>query len=344
MEKIVDEIVKFISDYRNDQGINIDKDHIITWVEQFNKKDRKFLLSELLHILPTSYLSKVDVKDILANLLNRFAENYEKDNVNKFLSKSRFLSCQGKYKSQTVLLKYLSSIVNEKFDTELNYDNPDVKYWIYLDDVIASGGTFQKNIEDKIDDYGAEEIVENDIKIISFFFFLHSWGHANTEYILSKRYGKPLLGNMQFWFHHEIQNDPRINNHNPNPRFNIAYPIKDKIRPHMDEYLEQLSADRNYENAYRAPQLPSTENYYSSRNNRIRYENIILDKGIDIYNRIEAPAPPVRPLGFTVPSNKTFGTGSHVFTWRNISNTCPIVYWWEYNDWYPLFPVNRGGN
>lgn len=117
-----------------------------------------------------------------------------------------------------------------------------------------------------------------------------------------------------------------------------------------NEYLNQLEDKLQYtsmynsEFAFRKPELPSTENYYSSSENRNRYESIILNKGIELFNQIEnLGSHAIRPLGMTLPSNKTLGTGSHAFTWRNISNTCPLVFWWETNGWYPLFPVkNRG--
>ena len=75
------------------------------------------------------------------------------------------------------------------------------------------------------------------------------------------------------------------------------------------------------------------------------YEKIILNKGLDIIERISSCSDSTRPLGFTSPSHQTLGLGSHVFTWRNTSNTCPIIYWWESNGWSPLLPVqNRGQN
>ena len=59
----------------------------------------------------------------------------------------------------------------------------------------------------------------------------------------------------------------------------------------------------------------------------------------------ENPDPRKRPLGDTVKSHKTLGTGTLFFTWRNISNTCPIVFWWDVfgHNWTPLFSLkNRG--
>ncbi|REG78219.1 phosphoribosyltransferase-like protein [Algoriphagus antarcticus] len=97
--------------------------------------------------------------------------------------------------------------------------------------------------------------------------------------------------------------------------------------------------------AFRNPEYPLKEEFYSSSENRDRYERILLDKGLKIINSIsELKAKSLRPLGMTPPSYKTLGKGCHFFTWRNISNTCPIIFWWEANGWYPLFPVKNRGN
>jgi hypothetical protein len=55
--------------------------------------------------------------------------------------------------------------------------------------------------------------------------------------------------------------------------------------------------------------------------------------------------PNIRPLGLINPTYRTFGLGTHFFTWRNIPNNSPLVFWWEVpgHNWIPLFPVmNRG--
>ena len=54
----------------------------------------------------------------------------------------------------------------------------------------------------------------------------------------------------------------------------------------------------------------------------------------------------LRPLGLINPQYKIFGLGTHYFTWRNIPNNAPLVYWWEVpgHKWKPLFPVANRGN
>ena len=58
MEELVNRIVEIIGDYRSGSEAEIDRDRVISWVEQFDESDREFLLTELIHILPKSYISE----------------------------------------------------------------------------------------------------------------------------------------------------------------------------------------------------------------------------------------------------------------------------------------------
>lgn len=97
------------------------------------------------------------------------------------------------------------------------------------------------------------------------------------------------------------------------------------------------------EYAMRNAKMPVKETFFSSPENRIRFENVILIKGIEILGKVSVLKENQRPLGNINPSFQTFGTGTLFFTWRNVSNTSPIVFWWESKYWHSLFPlINRG--
>ena len=104
----------------------------------------------------------------------------------------------------------------------------------------------------------------------------------------------------------------------------------DRRRPHFKKY-------RNKEHV---------EDCEYSSENRTIYENIVLQKGLSIIDMIQGEVKPnLRPLGLINPSYKTFGLGTHFFTWRNIPNNSPLVFWWQVqgHNLQPLFPVaNRG--
>lgn len=107
-----------------------------------------------------------------------------------------------------------------------------------------------------------------------------------------------------------------------------------------------MTATKYEDYAYRKDENPAKENFFTSPENRIIYENILLQKGISIIEMIKSPVKPnLRPLGLINPNYKTYGLGTHFFTWRNIPNNSPLVFWWqvEGHNWQPLFPVSNRG-
>jgi hypothetical protein len=46
-------------------------------------------------------------------------------------------------------------------------------------------------------------------------------------------------------------------------------------------------------------------------------------------------------LGFSLPAYKDFGFGTLCFTWRNIANNTPLVFWYKNKDFMPLFEKNQ---
>ena len=355
MDELIKKICELITDYRReDLGLGyrteVNEAHIKRWVEQFNEDDREFILTELLHLIPQSYLSKEHTLRILGNEFETLRKNYGYETVEQFLDVTRFLDCQESGKSQKILLGFIEEILKEKYNYSLDdCGKKGVKNWIYLDDVLASGGTFKEDILEEIEKFGVESFKESGIKIIASFVILHTWATNNVRYAIDQKIGFELGERLKFYRVAEIENNPRINYFNPNPEFNHIYPLKsdvgDEILKFIDDSFERKYPMRNENFAFRNPAFPKKEVFFSSPENRIRYENILLEKGYEIMKSIDnLTAQSLRPLGMTSPSNKTLGTGSHFFTWRNISNTCPLVFWWGANDWYPLFPVKNRGN
>lgn len=79
------------------------------------------------------------------------------------------------------------------------------------------------------------------------------------------------------------------------------------------------------------------EEFFTSAENRVKLENIFLSKGIEILKRANVHKYNIRPLGFALPASKTFGFGALFFTWRNIPNNTPLVFWYRGGGFEPLF-------
>lgn len=342
-------ISEIIQDYRQDDidgffySTKMSPEHVIRWVNQFDEEDRGFLLTEFLYILPNSYIPKSKAEDFLIKGLNKISEDFGFNSLHDFICNVRFLSCQEDYKSQSEILKIIHNILLTEFNINFrDSDSSNAKYWIYIDDVLASGSTFKKNIKKEFNKY--EDIKSGNIIIICMFMCTHALGLKNTKYSIEKDMGVKVSNCLRYYRGFSINNDPRDSQSN----LNFCYPKKCESGTEFLSYIENaFERDypmRNEELAFRLDNSPENEVFFSSPQARDRYESILLNKGIELMqNAQNINAKSLRPLGMTNPSYKTLGTGSHFFTWRNISNTCPIVFWWEASGWYPLFPVkNRG--
>ena len=116
---------------------------------------------------------------------------------------------------------------------------------------------------------------------------------------------------------------------------------KNRVNEQVDNYINnKYSSDEAF---YRPQNIPNNEEFFSSQENRIRYENILLKKGIEILKSSNPTKHNIRPLGYSLPSIRDFGFGTLCFTWRNVPNNTPLVFWYSKGDFMPLFPKKVSG-
>ena len=356
MKQLITDIYEIIQDYRREEYEEdqvllppMSKYRITRWIRQFEEDDREFLLTELLHILNASYLSKEIAHKFLRQAVHLLQEKSPYKTIEEVLDHCRFLDCQEPHKSQSYFLKMMDEYLKVNFDRSL-YEEPEkeIKYWVYLDDVLGTGGTYLDDISAAIDEYGIEEFKASDIVIVGVFCITHQWGRKNAEYKLQLKVDESIYDRLSFYRFYEIQNDPRVNYFNPAPKFNHVYPLECEEGKAFLLTLEEILGEeydlRHEKYAFREPTRPKKEEFYTSAENRNRYERILLLKGIELYSTTKKVTKPgLRPLGMVNPTYKTFGLGSHFFTFRNISNTCPLAFWYSGAGWYPLFEVSNRG-
>ena len=149
----------------------------------------------------------------------------------------------------------------------------------------------------------------------------------------------------------EIENDE--NKHNSSLDF--VYPIeinqpqivtdyKEKVIIQVNEYTTKKYNKVSTEEFYRISGKPSSEKLFSSPENRVRFENIILKKGIEILGSANTQVKNIRALGFSLPSHKNFGFGALAFTWRNVANNTPLIFWYLGGGFTSLFVKNQTNN
>ena len=192
LKNLAKDIASLTSDYHSDynNGFAMTTEHVLDWSNQFEQGDREFVLSELLNILQQGvYISKEKAKEILWNFLNNATKFFGYQTVDLFLSETHFISSQAEQKSQTVLLALLNDILIEKTAYSLEIcGSLGIKNYIYLDDVIGSGGKFNFEIHKYISENELLNAFKNkEIRILSYFFCIHTWGTVNARYILKNR-------------------------------------------------------------------------------------------------------------------------------------------------------------
>lgn len=346
MENLAGDIAFILQDYHNYNGFNFDSTHVLKWVEQFAEHDQVFILEEFLHLLKQGiYVSEENAKQILISSIENLSTRFKFKNVDEFLHNVDFLRLQNRGKSQDILLNLLNTELLSKYSVDIkDCGKKSKKYAIYIDDIIATGGTiFRDSLKwlklvnhDK--ETNLEKVMNGDIVFIANVLCKHDW--ANPGWRLKLELKREVHNKIQFVSFYKIENHPSM----VGQRFNFAYPLKNQPKEVLD-YFNALSATSKSENAFRKDNMPRNETFFSSKENRMRFENVILKKGIEILSKNASLKLNHRPLGAVTPSYKTLGTGTIFFTWRNISNTTPIVFWWApaNNIWYPLFPlINRG--
>ena len=339
MDKLIHKVFEIIKDYRNDEGYQISESDIKQWAEQFDD-EAEFMLQELSYLLPKVYYSKQRVFAEIRNMLNELFKFFKYDSVDSFFSDVDFLCLQPEGKSQHILVDMIDQIAYEKTGQHLSFYKSCSKIiFVYVDDVLATGGTIGKDIITWLrSDNNLQDLLNKKIKLVISLLCVHTWGRSFQDYRIRSTFPDLKNDTIIWGWSYEIQNHLKWDNQS----LNIAIPIKDQPED-IKNYLSTLSATKYEDYAYREVNTPKRETFFSSPENRIRYENNLLQKGLEIIRRINEPGSNLRPLGMINPNYKTFGLGTPFFTWRNVPNNSPLVFWWDIPEhgWKPLFKPKR---
>ena len=350
MKELVTQIQIILADYHCDSGtgFSMTEKHIEEWVNQFQEDDREFLLSELLHILNNGvYITKEEAKVLLIENLTNLAKRLKYNSLKELLKESVFINTQKEGKSQDVLLNLINPELQNITGLSINQCGSFVqKNYIFIDDILASNKTILTQTKAWMEkDDNLKKFIANEFNFCIVLLCQHTWGADRMTWSLKQYFKNDNFTNPRKFI---IESSYKIfdNKKTFNSPLNLTLPLKSN--PNWNVYLANIDNATQYEDrAYREINQPKKEDYFSTPENRNRFEGILLNKGIEIIGKFqdESKKRNHRPLGKSNPSYKTFGTGTLFFTWRNISNTCPIVFWWDNpaHNWKGLFPLlNRG--
>ncbi|OJV19303.1 MAG: hypothetical protein BGO21_08585 [Dyadobacter sp. 50-39] len=357
MEQLITSIYHQLQDYRADEknpNVHITPDSIITWIKQFDKAHQAPILLEVDKIMKARYLSKSRVTDFLSSLVDVFINDFKIKDPVDFLKNANFIDIQEPGKSQKLMLSLFDSIIQNKYGISLNEcGSISKKYSIYIDDVLCTGSKMlndttkwlgQDFVKGKLN---KEAINDGSTILIYAYVFIHNRNYYKK--VKQMRHSSNEVANKHKMYRLvEIENEI-----NTNSKIDIIHPIengqpqividyKNEITHLVDKHANEKKYRINPEEFYRPSNLPLKEELFTSPQNRIIVENAFLQKGIEIIKNTGTPTPNIRALGYSLPSLKDFGFGALCFTWRNIPNNTPLVFWGIGGGFNPLFKVKRG--
>lgn len=356
MEQLIDEIFEQLRDYRADElfpNVKMTKNRIKLWVEQFDEGDRVFILTELKHIFSTRYCSKVSVRIFLKAVVDKLTKDLGYKSVSDFLRMTVFLDLQPNGKSQKVMLKLLSELLLEDYQFNIqDCGSVQKKHFIYIDDVLCTGNTLIQDIKEwsagpySPDKTNLQAIKDKSAELICTYIFIHAKNYQKKKAEMRHKIDEAISTNHKMYRRMEIEN----NEGSILASLDFIFPLeteeqeileyKEKIIAQVDEHTQRYNST-SPEEFFRTAGRPQEEKLFTSSENRNRFETIMLKKGIYILNHSNTRIKNMRALGFSLPSQKSFGFGTLCFTWRNIANNTPLVFWYAGGGFYPLFVKNQ---
>lgn len=342
--QLIQDIYEILEDYRHDDFLS-EKERLTTnriekWINQFKENDRLFLLKELKQVFSKMFFSKERVKNFLRYVLEESRKQFGYRDITSFLENTCFLDLQEEGKSQKEFLKLLKEIV----EIEHKYLFSDIgktskKHYLYIDDILCTGNTFYRNLKDWLMTNGKEPIKLLQTKEIN----LNVWYICRTKRYYDKKIRQ--LNNcftLRFQNFHKSKCPCRVDESLLKPLISnetdSIKKYKEKVIQKADDYAHTRGYSSYKDNFFREDNYPKS--FFSSKESRNRLECIFLEKGIEILNTSNIIKDNIRPLGYSLPSYKDFGLGVLFFTWRNIPNNTPLVFWYVSPAFMPLF-VNK---
>ena len=278
-------------------------------------------------MLSHNYIKKSKIKDFFEKIWD--TKEIMGENPIMSLSQIQFLDIQIKGHSQKRLVNLLEEYyIKTKGVTINRYDNTNsnINKYIYLDDCMYTGFTLIKDISNWIDNMNLNSNTQLDI------IFLGEY-NGNFDYVngfLIKKCNEKGI-TVKIYSMYEYNN-----NFHYVPPYDVLWP----------QYMEEQKkitgkGGLGFRNTY----LGEESDLFTSSYNRVVLEKALLKKGAYICSLPQNRNERMKPMGYS--HGISLGFGAFFATCFNISNNCPLAFWWgdlwsssseTLGKWYPLLP------
>ena len=330
-----------LNSYRKHEGdgnFRMSEEKIIRWIMQFEESDRVFVLTEMNNIFEKTYYSPERAAGLYILMLTKAGESLDYKELAEFLDNCVLMDCQASGKSQKAILSIVQIILNRKgYDTS-RLGSVSKKHFIYMDDVLCTGKTFFDNVCDwlKLEVNG----IKNYTRLVNGKITFHALYLGLSQTAFDRK-----VGQLYFTFSRSLKSfiKRRLNrfldDNNLKPiqgLDDVITSYRNEVIKHADDYANEHNFSPYEHDFYRSKEEIETD-LFTSEQSRERLENIFLKKGIEILQVVSVHKHNVRPLGYSQPSTKNYGFGALFFTWRNVPNNTPLVFWYRGGGFEPLF-------
>lgn len=335
-ESIADRIKKY---QKHLNYWEFDEEHVDKWINQFPEDERFIVLTETDNLLKNNYINKRSIKDFFDVIwkTDKIVGTQPILNIDKI----QFLNIQRKGNSQNRLVRLLAEYYNEEKNVIINTGNrSNIKKYIYLDDCMYTGFTLIKDISDWID--YKEPNYDTQLDII--FLGMYNGNFAYVGEKIKERCAERQIS-VNFYWGYEYNNDLRSM-----PPYDILWPQNVDDDEYVNAYVKDMEDQKANTGkgglGFRNDFIYGEESkLFTSTQNRVIFEKALLKKGAYIYSLPQERNERMRPMGYS--HGISLGFGAFFATCYNISNNCPLAFWWgdlqsrpsaTLGKWYPLLP------
>lgn len=340
MHKDLRELAMQLSEIVQDYAVApVTCDHVVEWIEQFDREERVPILDELVHILRKTYISRKHAENSLSAFLNEVITRSCGGDPHRFAAETSFLAIQDTGESQCDLLELTDKILQAGYNLSINKcSQSNARRFIYLDDGIFTGNKLRYDLatppyEETAGKRGWLSSQAPHGSILHIFVLIaHS---AGLEYARAHITKTAKERDVKVFFHHCLL----VNNvrRHGQEQYECLWPSSDYGSQELAAYIDKLNAEMKQLGldfcVLRPPGIPKQERFFSSSEARERLEKAFVLRGLELMKGTSIPS--LRPLGFE--KLRSLGLGTLAIPYRNCPNNAPLVLWWNSGGWKPLF-------
>ena len=313
-------LADMIADYRAGEIAKPDAVHVQRWIDQFPENVRDPILSELIHVFTKTYFTREYVQTFIENIVT--SEKFVGQNPTQFWQKVKVLNLQTAGNSQKDMIALLAESLQRQFGLDLSLCGSNPHTFLYLDDVLFSGGRIRADLKKWI-----SETAPANAKLSVLVIGLHNsgqWYSGNEIQKAAKAAGKAI--DVSWWRAAEFEDRKAYTTNS-----DVLRPASIPADPATQAYVGSLT---------QAPIIRtvggnSPLGVFSGEAGRSLLEHEFLTAGVRLRNMCPHFDKFMRPLGRMM--FESLGFGSTIVTYRNCPNNAPLALW-AGDPWYPLFP------